>query len=188
MFPSGLASREGTIQKGNEVLSINGKSLKGATHNDALAILRQARDPRQAVIVTRRPMLEAAPDLGSTTDSAASASGAGDASTESAEATVCTVTLDKTSAGLGFSLEGGKGSLHGDKPLTINRIFRGAASEQSDTVRPGDEILQLAGTAVQGLTRFEAWNVIKALPDGPVTLLIRRKGLQSKGTTASGNP
>lgn len=39
---------------------------------------------------------------------------------------VCTVTLDKTSAGLGFSLEGGKGSLHGDKPLTINRIFRGA--------------------------------------------------------------
>lgn len=64
----------------------------------------------------------------------------------------------------------------------------GAASEQSDTVRPGDEILQLAGTAVQGLTRFEAWNVIKALPDGPVTLLIRRKGLQSKGTTASGNP
>ncbi|XP_006905377.2 pro-interleukin-16 [Pteropus alecto] len=188
VFPSGLASREGTIQKGNEVLSINGKSLKGATHNDALAILRQARDPRQAVIVTRKPTLEATPDLSPTTDSAASASGAGDVSAESAEATVCTVTLDKTSAGLGFSLEGGKGSLHGDKPLVINRIFRGAASGQSDTVRPGDEILQLAGSAVQGLTRFEAWNVIKALPDGPVTLLIRRKGLQSEGTTASGNP
>ncbi|XP_039714197.1 pro-interleukin-16 isoform X2 [Pteropus medius] len=189
VFPSGLASREGTIQKGNEVLSINGKSLKGATHNDALAILRQARDPRQAVIVTRKPTLEATPDLSPTTDSAASTSGAGDVSTESAaEATVCTVTLDKTSAGLGFSLEGGKGSLHGDRPLVINRIFRGAASGQSDTVRPGDEILQLAGSAVQGLTRFEAWNVIKALPDGPVTLLIRRKGLQSEGTTASGNP
>lgn len=35
------------------------------------------------------------------------------------------MTLEKTSAGLGFSLEGGKGSLHGDKPLTINRIFKG---------------------------------------------------------------
>jgi hypothetical protein len=45
-----------------------------------------------------------------------------------AEATVCTVTLEKTSAGLGFSLEGGKGSLHGDKPLTINRIFKGGVS------------------------------------------------------------
>lgn len=42
-----------------------------------------------------------------------------------AEATVYTVTLEKMSAGLGFSLEGGKGSLHGDKPLTINRIFKG---------------------------------------------------------------
>ncbi|XP_023375833.1 pro-interleukin-16-like isoform X2 [Pteropus vampyrus] len=83
VFPSGLASREGTIQKGNEVLSINGKSLKGATHNDALAILRQARDPRQAVIVTRKPTLEATPDLSPTTDSAASTSGAGDVSAES---------------------------------------------------------------------------------------------------------
>lgn len=125
MFPNGLASQEGTIQKGNEVLSINGKSLKGATHNDALAILRQARDPRQAVIVTRKATVEATHDLNSSTDSAASASVASGISVESVEATVCTVTLEKTSAGLGFSLEGGKGSLHGDKPLTINRIFKG---------------------------------------------------------------
>ena len=54
MFPNGLASQEGTIQKGDEVLSINGKSLKGATHNDASAIMRQARQPRQAVVVTRK--------------------------------------------------------------------------------------------------------------------------------------
>nr|XP_006990292.3 pro-interleukin-16 isoform X4 [Peromyscus maniculatus bairdii] len=185
VFPNGLASQEGTIQKGNEVLSINGKSLKGATHNDALAILRQARDPRQAVIVTRRATVEATHDLNSSTDSAASASAASDISTESMEATVCTVTLEKTSAGLGFSLEGGKGSLHGDKPLTINRIFKG--TEQSETVQPGDEILQLAGTAVQGLSRFEAWNIIKALPDGPVTVVIRRKGLQCQQMTASGD-
>ncbi|XP_007943283.1 pro-interleukin-16 [Orycteropus afer afer] len=189
VFPNGLASQEGTIQKGNEVLSINGKSLKGATHTDALAIFRQARDPRQAVIVTRKPDLEIAPDPNSSTDSAASTSVASNASVEStAEATVCTVTLEKTSAGLGFSLEGGKGSLHGDKPLTINRIFKGTASEQSDTVQPGDEILQLAGAAVQGLTRLEAWNIIKAMPDGPVTVVIRRKSLQSKGTTVSGDP
>ncbi|XP_032956140.1 pro-interleukin-16 isoform X3 [Rhinolophus ferrumequinum] len=188
VFPNGLASQEGTIQKGTEVLSINGKSLKGATHSDALAILRQARDPRQAVIVTRRPPLEATTDR-SSPDSAASSSVASDVSVESTvETTVCTVTLEKTSAGLGFSLEGGKGSLHGDKPLTVNRIFKGAASEQSETVQPGDEILHLAGTAVQGLTRFEAWNVIKALPDGPVTILIRRKSPQSEGTPAAGNP
>ncbi|XP_021120556.1 pro-interleukin-16 isoform X1 [Heterocephalus glaber] len=185
VFPNGLASQEGTIQRGNEVLSINGKSLKGATHSDALAILRQARDPRQAVIVTRRT-LEATPDLNFSTDPAASASAASDVSVDStAVATVCPVTLEKTSAGLGFSLEGGKGSLHGDKPLTVNRIFKGAASEQSETVQPGDEILQLAGTSVQGLTRFEAWNVIKALPDGPVTIVLKRRSLQAKETSAA---
>ncbi|XP_006885259.1 PREDICTED: pro-interleukin-16 [Elephantulus edwardii] len=189
VFPNGLASQEGTIQKGNEVLSINGKSLKGATHTNALAILRQARDPRQAVIVTRKQVPEATPDLDASTDSAASTSGASDASVElTAGAVLYTVTLEKTSAGLGFSLEGGKGSLQGDKPLTINRIFKGAASEQTETVQPGDEILQLAGTAVQGLTRLEAWNIIKALPDGPVTIVIRRKSLQSKGTTVPGDP
>lgn len=84
MFPSGLASQEGTIQKGMEVLSINGKSLKGATHNDALAILRQARDPRQAVIVARTPPLEAMPN-GSSPDSAATSSVASDVSVESSE-------------------------------------------------------------------------------------------------------
>lgn len=42
-----------------------------------------------------------------------------------------TVTLEKTSAGLGFSLEGGKGSLLGDKPLTVNRIFKGELASSS---------------------------------------------------------
>nr|KAF6399239.1 interleukin 16 [Molossus molossus] len=186
VFPDGLASQEGTIQKGNEVLSINGKSLKGATHSDALAILRQARDPRQAVVVSRRPALEATPDLDPSADASASVASA--ASAEPAEAAVRTLalTLEKTSAGLGFSLEGGRGSLHGDRPLTVNRIFTGAASGQTETVRPGDEVVQVAGTAVQGLTRFEAWNVIKALPDGPVPVLLRRKSPQ--GAPAAANP
>ena len=64
-------------------------------------------------------------------------------------------------------------------------IFFIGTEQVETTVQPGDEILQLAGTAVQGLTRFEAWNVIKALPDGPVTVVIRRNGLQGKQTTAS---
>lgn len=51
MFPSGLAAQEGTIEKGDEVLSINGQTLKNVTHSDATATLRQARTLRQAVVV-----------------------------------------------------------------------------------------------------------------------------------------
>lgn len=38
---------------------------------------------------------------------------------------IMSVTLEKSLAGLGFSLDGGKGSIHGDKPIVINRIFKG---------------------------------------------------------------
>ncbi|KGL76915.1 Pro-interleukin-16 [Tinamus guttatus] len=178
VFPNGLASQEGTIQKGDEVLSINGKSLKGATHSDASAIMRQARQPRQAVVVTRKAK-DGEKSLNVSIDSSTS-SVASDVSQESAtENTICTVTLEKTPAGLGFSLEGGKGSIHGDKPIVINRIFKGISSEQNSPVQPGDELLQVHTTAMQGLTRFEAWNIIKALPDGPITAIIKRKNLSS---------
>lgn len=83
MFPNGLAFQEGTIQKGDEVLSINGKSLKGVTHNDALAILRQARQPKQAVVVTRKAK-EGEKSLNVSCDSTTS-SMASEASTESSE-------------------------------------------------------------------------------------------------------
>lgn len=33
--------------------------------------------------------------------------------------------LSKGSSGVGFSLEGGKSSRHGDRPLLVNRIFKG---------------------------------------------------------------
>ncbi|KAL0189611.1 hypothetical protein M9458_016710, partial [Cirrhinus mrigala] len=50
----GLAAQEGTIERGDEVLSINGQTLKNVTHSDATAILRQARTMKQAVIVVSK--------------------------------------------------------------------------------------------------------------------------------------
>ncbi|XP_045439384.1 pro-interleukin-16 isoform X2 [Pipistrellus kuhlii] len=197
VFPSGLAAQEGTIRKGDEVLSINGKSLRGATHSQALAILRQAREPRQAVVVTRRPAAGARPSVEAPAPAAPAAAApavpaAGDApsdpATEDAVAMeTLTLTLEKTPAGLGFSLEGGRGSLQGDRPLTVNRVFSGAASGP-ESVRPGDEVLQLAGATTQGLTRFEAWSRIKALPDGPVPVIVRRRSPRPQRTPSPAPP
>nr|XP_028561867.1 pro-interleukin-16 isoform X1 [Podarcis muralis]XP_028561868.1 pro-interleukin-16 isoform X1 [Podarcis muralis]XP_028561870.1 pro-interleukin-16 isoform X1 [Podarcis muralis]XP_028561871.1 pro-interleukin-16 isoform X1 [Podarcis muralis]XP_028561872.1 pro-interleukin-16 isoform X1 [Podarcis muralis]XP_028561873.1 pro-interleukin-16 isoform X1 [Podarcis muralis] len=182
VFPSGLAYQEGTIQKGDEVLSINGKSLKGTTHNEALEILRNARHPKLAVIVTRKPKeAERSPNVSITS----SVSIGSETSMEStSEDLIFTVILEKTSAGLGFSLEGGKGSINGDKPIIVNRLFKGAALEHSPTVQPGDELLQVHTTLMQGLTRFEAWNIIKTLPDGPINAVIKRKNSISKPTAS----
>ena len=38
-----------------------------------------------------------------------------------------TVTLKKEGTGLGFSLEGGKDSPYGDRPMTVKKIFTGAS-------------------------------------------------------------
>lgn len=82
--------------------------------------------------------------------------------------------LEKGAGGVGFTLEGGKGSIHGDRPLIINRIFKGGAAEQCG-LQSGDEVLQVQGASLQDMTRFEAWNMIKALPEGSITLVIRRR-------------
>ncbi|XP_040270010.1 pro-interleukin-16 [Bufo bufo] len=172
VFPDGLTAQEGTIQKGDKVLSINGKSLKGVSHNDATGILRQARHPRQTVIVIKKDKdgeqaMDSTECCGDSDDSTQSNS-------DSAGSTM-TVTLEKHLSGLGFSLDGGKGSVNGDKPIVINRIFKGV-SDKNDAVQPGDELLQLGNINLQGLTRFEAWTAIKMLPNGPVLTVIRRAG------------
>ncbi|XP_067873828.1 pro-interleukin-16 [Heterodontus francisci] len=173
VFPNGLAAQEGTVQKGDEILSINGQSLEGVTHNEALTILRQARLPKQAVVVIHKAK-EGESKLSTSTECSSTENPISSAAED--KLNTFTVELEKNAGGLGFSLEGGKGSIHGDKPLIINRIFKGGALERSNIIQPGDELLQLNTTILQGLSRFEAWNVIKSLPDGPSTAVIRRKG------------
>ena len=46
MIVGSLADRDGRIQKGDRVLSINGRSTKGITHREALSILKVSRADR----------------------------------------------------------------------------------------------------------------------------------------------
>ncbi|KAL3066087.1 hypothetical protein OYC64_016100 [Pagothenia borchgrevinki] len=163
VFPSGLAAQEGTIQRGDEVLSINGHTLRGVTHTDATSALRQARNLQLAVVVVCKRAEE---------------EGDGCRTEDLHPAVVLqsaplTVELQKGAAGVDFTLEGGRGSIHGDRPLVINRIFAGGAAEQSGLQR-GDELLQVQGVSLQDMTRFEAWNMIKALPEGVITVVLRK--------------
>ncbi|XP_038163560.1 pro-interleukin-16 isoform X2 [Cyprinodon tularosa] len=166
VFPCGLAAQEGTIQKGDEVLSINGQTLRGVKHTDATAVLRQARNQTLAVVVICKRADEEGKDGGSRRGEEPSA--------PKEQGVPISVDLEKGAGGIGFSLEGGKGSIQGDRPLVINRIFKGGAAEQSG-LQCGDEVLQVQGAGLQDMTRFEAWNMIKALPEGPVSLVIRRR-------------
>ncbi|XP_048099189.1 LOW QUALITY PROTEIN: PDZ domain-containing protein 2 [Alosa alosa] len=183
VFTRGAAGLEGTIHRGDAILSINGTSLRGLTHGDALSCLHQTRLPRQALVVIQRgkdsepPSPRHEPGLHAVHSSPLTCrdhSRATGAVVEVGADGVLSVELQKTSAGLGFSLDGGKASAHGDRPLNIKRVFKGGAAEQSRVIDVGDEVLAINGRSLQGLMHYDAWNIIKTVSEGPVQLVIRK--------------
>ncbi|KAG8223423.1 hypothetical protein J437_LFUL003696 [Ladona fulva] len=204
------AERDGRLQRGDRILSINGKSMKGATHREAISILKAPRS-EVVFVVSRSRHENAQPHQSQQQSLQQGANGGADVSLptvstsirsssrppriveqpsegsggENSEETAEkeddsrgppeTITLTKDGAGLGFSLEGGKDSPCGDKPLTIKKIFTGGAAEKHGGLNVGDELLVVNGVDVTPLSRIEAWGIMKRLPDGLVLLTIRRK-------------
>lgn len=116
VFSKGPASLEGRIQRGDSVLSVNGTSLGGKTHSEVFSCLHQARLSTQALVVIWR-------DEDGELDEKSSGAG-----TDGASA----VELHKSSAGLGFSLEGGKASSQGGRRSPSN-----ASSKEAPQSCPG---------------------------------------------------
>ncbi|XP_054159829.1 GATA zinc finger domain-containing protein 7-like [Oppia nitens] len=189
-----LTDRDGRIKQGDRILSINGKILKGVTHKEALDIMKSPRP--EVVIVLSRLNLNLLSDNGfhsrqSSADLNDSTTGANtyntfndeissmnrdsDNSCETGNYRILRAELHKDVAGLGFILEGGKDSPIGDRPLAIKRIFRGGPADKEGTLVSGDEVLTVNEHSVANMTRTEAWNFLKKLPEGPVILVIRRK-------------
>ncbi|XP_063055581.1 uncharacterized protein si:dkey-92i15.4 [Engraulis encrasicolus] len=165
VFPHGVAGQQGSIREGDLVLSINGTTLQGCAHWEALRTVRKARGRDMAVVVLQRGVV-------ATSGQKRGDTGKPPLNTNKEESgRQLRVTLRKQSSDLGFSLEGGLGSNLGDRPLTVKKIFQGGPVSD---VCPGDELLEIDGQTMEGLRRLEAWQLIKKIPHGQVELLLWR--------------
>ncbi|XP_018494006.1 pro-interleukin-16 [Galendromus occidentalis] len=175
------ADRDGRIRRGDRVLSINGKTLKATTHREALDILKSPRS-ELVLVLSRDTSGRGSSGTRSSLSRASSISSVLDVIDEPAYdgplptfegSTV--IVLEKDKVGLGFTLQGGKDSPLGNKPLTINRIFSCGAAERDGRLQPGDELLAINNTVTTSMTRTEAWNFLKKLTEGKISFTIRQQ-------------
>uniref|UniRef100_A0A3P9KFQ4 PDZ domain-containing protein n=1 Tax=Oryzias latipes TaxID=8090 RepID=A0A3P9KFQ4_ORYLA len=80
-----------------------------------------------------------------------------------------TITLERGSSGLGFSIVGGFGSPHGDLPIYVKTIFNKGAAVEDGRLKRGDQIIAVNGHCLEGVTHAEAVDILK----------------RTKGTTAA---
>ncbi|XP_022110255.1 uncharacterized protein LOC110989876 isoform X2 [Acanthaster planci] len=152
VIPNGLADRSGRIQRGDRVLSVNGRVLKDATHSELLEILKSKRQDVVLVVARNQALEEEEETVGSE---------------------VTDIEMAKGPAGLGFSVEGGKSSPKGDLPITVKKIFTGGVAYRGGQLHVGDEILEVNGRKLAAMTHFDAWTFLKSLPVGIVKMKIR---------------
>ncbi|KAM7419146.1 hypothetical protein PAMA_016323 [Pampus argenteus] len=72
-----------------------------------------------------------------------------------------TITLERGSSGLGFSIVGGFGSPHGDLPIYIKTVFNKGAAIEDGRLKRGDQIIAVNGHCLEGVTHAEAVDILK---------------------------
>ncbi|XP_072756294.1 LOW QUALITY PROTEIN: uncharacterized protein Bbg [Anoplolepis gracilipes] len=175
-----IADKDGRVQRGDRILSINGRSTRGLTHRESMAVLKQPRS--EVVLVVSRARIEEGCKLRSRTASVETIVEGLETNgnvEDTAWGPPSTVAVYKDGAGLGFSLEGGRDSPLGDRPLIIKKIFTGGAAEKTGALKAGDQLLEVNGNDVTRMSRIEVWSLMKKLHDGEVNLLVRHPATKS---------
>ncbi|KAL6469588.1 hypothetical protein MHYP_G00207070, partial [Metynnis hypsauchen] len=190
VLPKGAAELDGTIKKGDRVVAVNGKSLEGATHKQAVDTLR---DTGQVVqLVLERGQLPAdsvhapltpqgtsnlrEPKPAAPLDESSAANKRQQEYSFVSPDNVFEVSLLKNSSGLGFSFsreENVPEEPHGTSMVRVKKLFPGQPAAESGLIEVGDVILRVNQTSLKGLSQHEVISALRGTGQ-EVTLLLCR--------------
>uniref|UniRef100_A0A8C8W0P5 FERM and PDZ domain containing 2 n=1 Tax=Peromyscus maniculatus bairdii TaxID=230844 RepID=A0A8C8W0P5_PERMB len=182
IIPGGPAAKEGQIRQGDRLLQVDGVSLSGLTHKQAVQYLKGPGQVARLVLERRGP--RAAPQCPSDDDRMGDEHVAVSLVTARSGRPVISVTdgpkfevkLKKNSSGLGFSfvhMERGNCSHLKSDLVRIKRLFPGQPAEEHGAIAAGDIILAVNGKSIEGLAFQEVLHLLRGAPE-EVTLLLCR--------------
>uniref|UniRef100_A0A3Q3WKD3 Uncharacterized protein n=1 Tax=Mola mola TaxID=94237 RepID=A0A3Q3WKD3_MOLML len=158
---NGVAAKTQRLKVGDRIVRINGQSVDGLSHGEVVTILKNsygnislqvAADTDISTIATQVESLSSSSSVSANTDTqAADPEGPRPRS----------ITLEKGSEGLGFSIVGGFGSPHGDLPIYVKTVFSKGAAAVDGRLKRGDQILTVNGESLQGATHEQAVAILK---------------------------
>ncbi|XP_041064272.1 inaD-like protein isoform X2 [Carcharodon carcharias] len=168
---SGVAARTHKLKVGDRIVSINGQSLDGLSHAEAVNLLKNAygsiilqviADTNITAIANQLENMSTGSNLNSPSDNQPE---------EPEHPQYINITLEKGPDGLGFSIVGGHGSPHGDLPIYVKTVFAKGAATDDSRLKRGDQILAVNGESLEGVTHEQAVAILKR-QKGTVTLTV----------------
>ncbi|XP_065830326.1 glutamate receptor-interacting protein 1-like isoform X2 [Oscarella lobularis] len=137
--PNGIANQSESLQVGDRILAVNGKSTDALTHDDVIQLVKNAEEIVNLEIEYDAPLDGPSPDDGVTTKTVL----------------IC---LKKEGSTFGFTISGG---VEKGRPLTVSYVRPGTAAYKSGTMKAGDRLLRLNGMALKHATHSEVVLLLK---------------------------
>nr|XP_057908252.1 tyrosine-protein phosphatase non-receptor type 13 isoform X2 [Doryrhamphus excisus] len=187
IIPEGAAELDGRIQKGDRVVAVNGKSLEGASHQQAVDVLRDTGQTVHLLLEKGHPPTErvhapVTPQCTPLNARTVREQRMGTTLKDKPEYSFLTpdnvfeVLLMKNASGLGFSFsreENIPDEPAGSSMVRVKKLFPGQPAAESGRINVGDVIMRVNQTPLKGLSQHEVISALRGTGQ-EVTLLLCR--------------
>ncbi|XP_025906237.1 FERM and PDZ domain-containing protein 2 [Nothoprocta perdicaria] len=184
IIPGGPADKDGQIKIGDRLLEVDGMSLCGVTHKQAVERLKKSGQIAKLVLERGHNQLaDLCPsakakkeDQGAVVPVTTSLTDGGKNYSFVTDENIFEVKLTKNSGGLGFSflqMETDACEHLGGAIVRIKRLFPGQPAEENGQIEVGDIILAVNGKPIHGLLYQDVLHLLRGAPP-EVTLVLCR--------------